>query len=86
MKDFITSFVEKSSLNEKDSKLLYLEMESDFKAKENDLLINGEVNFMEKVEKDFGDKDKISEQIFLAHHRYLEIPILGPLLYFKTFR
>ena len=85
-KDFIEKFVESSSLSEKDSKLLTLEMESDFYAKEKDLVLNNEVNTMKKIEDDFGDKDKLAEQMFLAHHKYLNIPILGPLLYFKTIR
>ncbi len=85
-KDFIENFVESSSLSEKDSKLLALEMESDFYAKEKDLILNNEKDTMKKIEDDFGDKDKLAEQMFLAHHKYLNIPILGPLLYFKTIR
>ncbi|MEI6462698.1 MAG: hypothetical protein WCO33_03470 [bacterium] len=85
-KEFIKSFVEKSSLSEKDSKLLFMEMESDLDSKEKDLILNGETNIMERIEKDFGDVNPISEQMFMAHHRYINIPILGPLLYFKAFR
>jgi hypothetical protein len=85
-KDFIEKFVKSSSLSEKDSKLLALEMESDFYAKEKDLILNNETDIMKKIEEDFGDKDKLAEQMFLAHHKYLNIPILGPLLYFKTIR
>jgi len=85
-KDFIEKFVESSSLSEKDSKLLTLEMESDFYAKEKDLILNNEKDTMKKIEDDFGDKDKLAEQMFLAHHKYLNIPILGPLFYFKTVR
>lgn len=85
-KDFIEKFVESSSLSEKDSKLLALEMESDFYAKEKDLILNNEKDTMKKIEDDFGDKDKLAEQMFLAHHKYLNIPILGPLLFFKAFR
>jgi len=85
-KDFIEKFVESSSLSEKDSKLLAYEMESDFYAKEKDLILNNEVDTMKKIEDDFGDKDKLAEQMFLAHHKYLNIPILGPLFYFKAFR
>lgn len=85
-KDFIEKFVESSSLSEKDSKLLALEMESDFYAKEKDLILNNEIDTMKKIEDDFGDKDKLAEQMFLAHHKYLNIPILGPLFYFKTIR
>ncbi len=61
-------------------------MESDFYAKEKDLILNNEVNTMKKIEDDFGDKDKLAEQMFLAHHKYLNIPILGPLFYFKLVR
>lgn len=85
-KDFIEKFVESSSLSDKDSKLLALEMESDFYAKEKDLILNNEKNTMKKIEDDFGDKDKLAEQMFLAHHKYLNIPILGPLFYFKLVR
>ena len=85
-KDFIEKFVESSSLSEKDSKLLALEMESDFYAKEKDLILNNEKDTMKKIEDDFGDKDKLAEQMFLAHHKYLNIPILGPLFYFKAIR
>jgi len=85
-KDFIEKFVESSSLSEKDSKLLALEMESDFYAKEKDLILNNEKDTMKKIEDDFGDKDKLAEQMFLAHHKYLNVPILGPLFYFKTIR
>lgn len=85
-KDFIEKFVDSSSLSEKDSKLLALEMESDFYAKEKDLILNNEKDTMKKIEDDFGDKDKLAEQMFLAHHKYLNIPILGPLFYFKAIR
>lgn len=85
-KDFIEKFVESSSLSEKDSKLLALEMESDFYAKEKDLILNNETDPKKKIEDDFGDKDKLAEQMFLAHHKYLNIPILGPLFYFKAIR
>lgn len=85
-KDFIEKFVESSSLSEKDSKLLALEMESDFYAKEKDLILNNENEIMKKIEDDFGDKDKLAKEMFLAHHKYLNIPILGPMLFFKSFR
>ncbi|MBN1618597.1 hypothetical protein JW887_04645 [Candidatus Dojkabacteria bacterium] len=90
----INEIISESELSENESKDLAKELACHFFEKNRDIELNSQTNdkstthndLIEKSLNDFGDTKTIGKFLFYSHHPYLEIPVIGPLVYFKETR
>lgn len=88
LRKLIAQTIEASQLEQTEKDELRRELESHILAHIYELEVAGrsEAEVIAEIKKAFGDTQEIGRELFYAHHKFENVPLVGPLLYYRPIR